>query len=108
MLDMGFVPDVDKIVNKIPPLRQTLMFSATMPKEIKKLANQFLSNPKEVSVDPPSATADTIIQQMVKLNSKQKRETLRCILVGKKSKMRLFSVTGKMLGLFTNPYSPRL
>lgn len=89
MLDMGFVPDVDKIVNKIPPLRQTLMFSATMPKEIKKLANQFLSNPKEVSVDPPSATADTIIQQMVKLNSKQKRETLRCILVGKKVKNAL-------------------
>ena len=43
MLDMGFIPDVDKIVSKIPPLRQTLMFSATMPKEIKKLAEQFLS-----------------------------------------------------------------
>ena len=89
MLDMGFVPDVDKIVNKIPPLRQTLMFSATMPKEIKKLANQFLSNPKEVSVDPPSATADTIIQQMVKLNSKTETRNFALYSGGKKVKNAL-------------------
>ena len=89
MLDMGFIPDVDKIVSKIPPLRQTLMFSATMPKEIKKLAEQFLSNPKEVAVSPPSATADTIVQQMVMLDAKQKREALRDILSGAEVKNAL-------------------
>ncbi|MBL23163.1 MAG: DNA helicase [Rhodospirillaceae bacterium] len=82
MLDMGFIPDVERIVSLMPPLRQTLMFSATMPKEIKKLADKFLSNPKEVSVDPPSTTADTVTQQMVKLGPKQKREALRGILDG--------------------------
>ena len=80
MLDMGFIPDVDKIVSKIPPMRQTLMFSATMPKEIKKLADRFLSNPKEVTVSPPSATADTVTQQFVKLSTRQKRSALRRIL----------------------------
>ena len=80
MLDMGFIPDVDKIVSKIPPMRQTLMFSATMPKEIKKLADRFLSNPKEVTVSPPSATADTVTQQFVKLSTRQKRSALRSIL----------------------------
>ena len=82
MLDMGFIPDVDKIVSKIPPMRQTLMFSATMPKEIKKLADRFLSNPKEVTVSPPSATADTVTQQFIKLSAKQKRGALRSILEG--------------------------
>jgi len=82
MLDMGFIPDVDKIVSKIPPMRQTLMFSATMPKEIKKLADRFLSNPKEVSVSPPSATADTVTQQFIKLAARQKREALRNVLEG--------------------------
>ena len=82
MLDMGFIPDVERIVSLMPPLRQTLMFSATMPKEIKKLADKFLSNPKEVSVDPPSTTANTVTQQMVKLGPKQKREALRGILDG--------------------------
>jgi superfamily II DNA/RNA helicase len=82
MLDMGFIPDVDKIVSKIPPLRQTLMFSATMPKEIKKLADRFLSNPKEVSVSAVSATADTVTQQLVKLAPRQKIDALRSILKG--------------------------
>jgi len=63
-------------------MRQTLMFSATMPKEIKKLADRFLSNPKEVSVSPPSATADTVTQQFIKLSARQKRDALRTILEG--------------------------
>ena len=48
MLDMGFIPDVERIVGLLPPLRQTLFFSATMPPEIRRLADRFLSNPKEV------------------------------------------------------------
>ena len=45
MLDMGFIPDVERIVSLLPPLRQTLFFSATMPPEISRLADRFLSNP---------------------------------------------------------------
>jgi superfamily II DNA/RNA helicase len=89
MLDMGFIPDVEKIVGVLPPMRQTLMFSATMPKEIKKLADKFLSNPKEVSVDPPSTTADTIKQELIKLTPRQKREALRSILRGEDVKNAL-------------------
>src|ERR1700753_4339179 len=48
MLDMGFIPDVERIVSLLPPLRQTLFFSATMPPEIRQLADKFLSNPKEI------------------------------------------------------------
>ena len=55
MLDMGFIPDIEKIVSLIPPMRQTLLFSATMPPEIKKLTEKFLSNPKEISVAPAAS-----------------------------------------------------
>ncbi|MGY8960445.1 MAG: DEAD/DEAH box helicase, partial [Alphaproteobacteria bacterium] len=53
MLDMGFMPDVEKIVSHLPKIRQTLFFSATMPSEIRRLSKKFLMNPKEISVDPP-------------------------------------------------------
>lgn len=76
MLDMGFIPDVEKLVSLMPPLRQTLMFSATMPPEIRKLAGKFLSNPKEITVAPPASTADTITQKLIRLDSRQKRKTL--------------------------------
>ena len=54
MLDMGFIPDVEKIVSLMPKIRQTLMFSATMPPVIRRLADQFLMNPKEITVSPPA------------------------------------------------------
>lgn len=76
MLDMGFIPDVEKLVSLMPPLRQTLMFSATMPPEIRKLASKFLSNPKEITVAPPASTADTIEQRLMKVDGRQKRKTL--------------------------------
>jgi len=53
MLDMGFIPDIERIVGLLPPLRQTLFFSATMPPEIRRLSEAFLSNPKQISVAPP-------------------------------------------------------
>ena len=62
MLDMGFIPDIEKIVSMLPPLRQTLFFSATMAPEIKKLADKFLMNPKEITVAAPATTADTVTQ----------------------------------------------
>ena len=84
MLDMGFIPDVEKIVGWLPPLRQTLMFSATMPREIRRLADKFLSNPKEVHVDPPARPADGVEHSILTIAGrrgedlfKKKRERLR-------------------------------
>jgi superfamily II DNA/RNA helicase len=79
MLDMGFIPDIEKICGMLPPSRQTLFFSATMPKEVKKLADKFLNNPKRIEVAPPSSTAKTIIQRLklVPSDHKLKREALR-------------------------------
>ena len=80
MLDMGFIPDIEKIAGLLPKIRQTLFFSATMPTEIKKLADKFLMNPKEVSVDAPATTATTVEQFIVRVGFKQKREALRNVL----------------------------
>ncbi|GAB4191569.1 MAG: DEAD/DEAH box helicase [Thalassobaculales bacterium] len=81
MMDMGFMPDVERIVGLLPPLRQTLFFSATMSPEMRRLANKFLSNPKEVSVAPPATTADTVAQHLVVLpDEDQKREALRRVI----------------------------
>ncbi|MCB9991365.1 MAG: DEAD/DEAH box helicase [Rhodospirillales bacterium] len=76
MLDMGFIPDIEKIISFVPPIRQTLLFSATMPKEIKGLADKLLSNPKEISVAPAASPAETVEQFLVWSHPKQKRETL--------------------------------
>jgi superfamily II DNA/RNA helicase len=82
MLDMGFIPDVEKIVGLLPPLRQTLFFSATMAPDVRRLADKFLSNPKEISVAPPASTGATIVQAlaMVPGDDWQKREALRRLL----------------------------
>src|SRR5712664_3959905 len=76
MLDMGFIPDVERIVGLLPPLRQTLFFSATMPPEIKRLADRFLSNPKEVTVSPPASAAINIVQGLVVVPEAAKRDAL--------------------------------
>ena len=83
MLDMGFIPDVEKLVSLMPPLRQTLMFSATMPPEIRKLASKFQSNPKEITVSAPASTADTIEQRLLKVDGRQKRKVLYRLLQDK-------------------------
>lgn len=80
MLDMGFIPDIEKIVGLIPPIRQTLLFSATMPPEIKKLTDKFLSNPKEVSVAPPASPAKTVEQFFIKTDRRNKNRTICDIL----------------------------
>ena len=80
MLDMGFIPDIEKIASLLPPIRQTLLFSATMPPEIRKLTEKFLSNPREVSVDPPSQTAKTVKQFVMHTPKNRKREMLEGIL----------------------------
>jgi len=80
MLDMGFIPDVEKIVAMLPPLRQTLFFSATLSPEVKKIAGRFLSNPKEVAVAASATTAATVTQHLVMVSEKEKREVLRALL----------------------------
>jgi len=80
MLDMGFIPDIEKICSHLPPMRQTLLFSATMAPEIKRLTTKFLSNPKEVAVDPPASTATTVEQFMVNTAPKQKNDVLEKII----------------------------
>ena len=79
MLDMGFIPDIERIAKMIPFTRQTLFFSATMPPEIQKLADQFLQNPERIEVAPPSSTAKTVTQRLVACHNKdyEKRSTLR-------------------------------
>ncbi|MGE0251607.1 MAG: DEAD/DEAH box helicase [Dongiaceae bacterium] len=82
MLDMGFIPDIEEIVKKLPTIRQTLMFSATMAPEIRRLASAFLMNPREIHIAPQTSTATTVTQYQVKAPSfhKAKRDTLRAIL----------------------------
>ena len=81
MLDMGFIPDVERIVSFLPKIRQTLFFSATFPPEVRRLADAFLMNPKQVTVTPKSSTAETVVHMLVKAPSKdfEKRETLRAL-----------------------------
>jgi len=87
MLDMGFIPDVEKIVSLVSRIRQTLFFSATMPPEIRRLADAFLSNPKEITVSPPATAAATVTQGLCMVQAprdskpgsgaKEKRAVLR-------------------------------
>ena len=80
MLDMGFIHDIKKIIAKLPKSRQSLFFSATMPKNIVDLSNQILINPKKVAVNPVSSTAETIQQYLYMTNRENKRELLLHIL----------------------------
>ena len=81
MLDMGFIPDIEEICTKLPKQRQTLLFSATMPPPIKKLADKFLTNPKTIEVSRPASTNLNIKQYLVPVPSQTaKRDTLRRIL----------------------------
>ena len=82
MLDMGFIPDVERIVSLLPRIRQTLFFSATMAPEIRRLADKFLLNPKEISVAPPATAAATVSQYFQRSGHepKTKRAALRRLL----------------------------
>ncbi len=77
MLDMGFIPDVERIVQMLPRTRQTLFFSATMAPEIKRLADAFLQNPKLITVSRPASVATTIVAGLALVAETDKREALR-------------------------------
>ena len=80
MLDMGFIPDIEEICTKLPKQRQTLLFSATMPAPIKKLADKFLDNPKMIEVARPATTNVNIKQYVVPVAQSDKRGMLRDLL----------------------------
>jgi superfamily II DNA/RNA helicase len=80
MLDMGFIPDIEEICSKLPKGRQTLLFSATMPPPIQKLAAKFLNDPKRVEVARPATANVNIEQRLVEVRADRKKEALRDIL----------------------------
>lgn len=80
MLDMGFIPDVERIIKLVSTKRQTILLSATMPKEIKRLANSFLSDPAEIIISPPSSVAQTIETGLIMVPQRQKNPALRKLL----------------------------
>src|SRR6476620_10348129 len=80
MLDMGFVHDVKRIIGKLPVQKQTLFFSATMPGEIKQLANMLLKNPVKVEVTPVASTVDTIQQSLYYVEKQNKKLLLAHLL----------------------------
>ncbi len=82
MLDMGFIPDIEEICTKLPSPRQTLLFSATMPPPIKKLADKFMDSPRMIEVARPASTNVSITQYVVETSPRGKREALRQILQG--------------------------
>ncbi len=88
MLDMGFIPDVERICRLIPFTRQTLFFSATMPSEIRRLSDTFLHTPLKIEVTPPASTVDTVTQFIAKVprEPKLKRQALRQLLRHEKIK----------------------
>src|SRR6185436_14109685 len=80
MLDMGFINDVRKIVRDLPAQRQTLLFSATVPRPIEALAQSLLKNPERVDVTPKVAAAETIQQSVVFVQRDQKSALLERVL----------------------------
>lgn len=83
MLDMGFIPDIEKIFDMTPFTRQVLFFSATMPNEIKRLVDQFLHQPVSIQIARKNMTAKTVTQRIVRMPSsdaKQKRTALRWLI----------------------------
>ncbi|MBE5994663.1 MAG: DEAD/DEAH box helicase [Paenibacillaceae bacterium] len=83
MLDMGFINDVKKIIAKTPPKKQTLLFSATMPPDIARLAGTILKNPAEIKITPVSSTVDTINQYLYYTDKSNKKDLLLHILENK-------------------------
>ncbi len=80
MLDMGFIPDVERICSLMPQRHQTLFFSATLSPEIKRLTDRFLDDPKLIEVAPPSSTAETVEQSVLVVAERDKTKALRRLL----------------------------
>ena len=80
LLDMGFIPDVRRIISAMPKQRQSLLFSATMPKEIVRFANEILDQPIRIDVSPKEVTVAKIEQYAIMVRNAQKRAALETLL----------------------------
>jgi ATP-dependent RNA helicase RhlE len=89
MLDMGFLPDLQRIINMLPARRQNLMFSATFSPEIKKLANSFLTSPVLIEVARSNQTADKVTQVVYKVADELKRDVVAHLIRGRDLKQVL-------------------
>jgi superfamily II DNA/RNA helicase len=96
MLDMGFLPDISRILNLLPKERQSLMFSATFSEEIKKLAANFLREPLLLEVAQRNATADTVLQELYRVHESEKTGALLELLRGRELKQVLVFVNTKI------------
>ena len=93
MLDMGFAPDIRRILDYCPEARQTLLFSATMPKEIRELANKYMHDPVEVAIHSDSKTADLIEQSVIVVEQPEKIELMRQTAGKRKGSILIFTRT---------------
>ncbi|MCP8467417.1 DEAD/DEAH box helicase [Pseudomonas sp. ZM23] len=94
MLDMGFIHDVKKVLAKLPPKRQNLLFSATFSKDIVDLANKLLHNPERIEVTPPNTTVERIEQRVFRVPAQQKRVLLaHLVTVGAWEQVLVFTRT---------------
>ncbi len=92
MLDMGFIRDINRIIAELPAKKQTLLFSATMPKDIENLASKLLNNPKRVEVTPESTTVEKINQKMNLVDKTHKPKLLIDILKDKENNIKTMIV----------------
>jgi len=97
MLDMGFMPDIRRIIALLPPVRQNLMFSATFPEEIRRLAATILNNPAEVQVAARNAVAD-LVTHIVHPVAREKKRELLCHLIRSRSLSQVLVFTGTRIG----------
>src|SRR5262249_31698186 len=96
MLDIGFLPDLQRILSYLPKQRQTLLFSATFSPEIKKLAQSYLQDPMLVEVARPNATASTVEQRFYRVEEDDKRRAVRQLLRARSSSQCIVFVTSKL------------
>jgi len=97
MLDMGFMPDIRRIISLLPPVRQNLMFSATFPEEIRRLAATILKNPAEVQVAARNAMAD-LVTHIVHPVAREKKRELLCHLIRSRNLTQVLVFTGTRIG----------
>ncbi|WP_221274614.1 DEAD/DEAH box helicase [Thaumasiovibrio subtropicus] len=92
MLDMGFMPDIKKLLTRLPPQRQTLFFSATYPKQVMNLAYKLLSSPTHINIDAPNSAAHTVEQRVHPVDRRKKRELLS-FLIGSRNLQQVLVFT---------------
>ncbi len=97
MLDMGFMPDIKRIIALLPPVRQNLLFSATFPDEIRKLTKTLLKNPAEVQIAARNATADSVTHVVHPCAREKKRELL-CHIIQSRGLKQVLVFTGTRIG----------